>query len=118
MSILVFAFTRQGVVVADGAIAANQLINMASSGEAFAIPIKTADVSAPAVKQVWSMSDAVEISRSKPMAWGLRTKGLMRTYHCLDGKLIQEWLDEDSKDELEMLMKFRFDATLSGALRT
>ena len=49
MSIQVFVFTRGGVAIADGAIAAQRAFEFARSGEATAIVIEKSNGAAPAV---------------------------------------------------------------------
>ena len=62
MSYKVFVFTNGGVVVADGAVAAANLVNSAISGEAVVFVVRTADNVAPAIDIIKNSNDLAQVT--------------------------------------------------------
>jgi hypothetical protein len=62
MSYRVYAFTSTGVVVADGAVAAANLVSSATSGEAVVFIVKTADGVVPAIEIVKNVNDLTQVT--------------------------------------------------------
>ncbi|MDP1690702.1 MAG: hypothetical protein Q8L49_01850, partial [Burkholderiaceae bacterium] len=61
MSYVTVAFTKGGVVVADGAVAAANLVAAANSGEAMVAIVKVADNAAPVVEYMKNINDVQQI---------------------------------------------------------
>jgi len=62
MSYQIVAFTKSGVLVADGAIAAAKMVSAAVSGEAVVFVVKTADNAVPALEVIKNLGDLQQVT--------------------------------------------------------